>query len=368
MARTSKSTENQAGKSKLDESLARLNKEYGQGSVFRIGDNPSIEVTDFISTGSLNLDRAVGVNGLPTGRIVEIYGPESSGKTTICLHVIKEAQKKSKKAAFVDMENALDLKYASDIGVDVKNLIFAQPNYGEEALNIVKELCLSGEVGVIIIDSVAALVPKTEADGEVGDSNVGKQARMISQAMRILTPIVHKSGTLVIFTNQIRMKIGVMFGSPETTAGGEALKFFASVRLDVRKSVQREDGVATSNKIKVKVVKNKVSIPFREAEFFIIYGKGIDKLQEIIDIAVESNIIQKSGSWYAYGNDKLGQGEDSIKQLMIDNEDFYNEIEKKVQEVLNGKKEENRLASVGESGETETIGIKLTDDEDSIIS
>lgn len=363
MAKAAKSTDNQATKSKLNEAFDRLNKEYGQGSIFKIGDNPGVQVTDAISTGSFKLDQAIGVGGLPTGRIVEIYGPESSGKTTICLHAIKEAQKRGKKAAFVDMENALDLKYAADIGVNVNELIFAQPNFGEEALNIVKELCTSGEVGIIIVDSVAALVPKSEADGEIGDSNVGKQARMISQSMRILSPLIHKSNTLVIFTNQIRMKIGVMFGSPETTAGGEALKFFTSVRLDVRKQVQREDGVALSNRVKVVVKKNKVGTPFTTAEFDIVYGKGIDRIGEILDIAVDNNIIQKSGSWYAYDGMKIGQGESSVKEMFADNEDFYKEIEQKVKQLINGTKEERPATIIvtDDSSTGDSIDLRVED-------
>lgn len=352
MAKAAKSTDNQGTKSKLTLALEELNKEYGQGSVFKIGDNLGVKVTDVISTGSLNLDFAIGVGGMPTGRVVEIYGPESSGKTTLCLHLIKETQKKGKKAAFIDMEHALDLKYAADIGVAVDDLLFAQPNYGEEALNIAKGLCESGEVGIIIVDSVAALVPKSEADGEIGDSNVGKQARMISQAMRILSPVVERNDVLLVFTNQIRMKIGVMFGSPETTAGGEALKFFASVRLDVRKAVQREGEEAYGNIITVKVVKNKVAAPFKKAQFLINYGEGIDRFQEVIDIAVDRDIIQKSGSWYAYNDTKIGQGVDSVKQLLKDNTELYFEIEEKVKDILYGKTEENQTGTVSTAPST----------------
>lgn len=330
-----------AQQSSFEAALAKLNKDFGSGTIIKVGDNPDLKVIGVIPSGSIALDKALGINGYPIGRIVEIYGPESSGKTTLCLHALKSGQEKGMKAVIVDMEHSLDLKYAASLGVDTDNLLLSQPGNGEEALNIVKTLVETGEPTVIVVDSVAALVPKSEIEGEIGDSNVGKQARMLSQAMRVLTPAIEKSKSLVIFTNQIRMKIGVMFGSPETTAGGEALKFFASVRIDIRKSVLGNgDEEKIANKVRAKIVKNKVAAPYRLAEFNILYGRGIDRLQEILDYAVELDIIQKSGSWYAYGDNKLGQGESSVRELLIDNEDFRKEIENKVKEKLYGTERE----------------------------
>jgi recombination protein RecA len=337
MGRPPKNADNQQVKSKLNEALDKLNKEYGENAVFKIGDNPIIKVSDVISTGSLNLDAAIGVGGYPCGRIIEIYGPESSGKTTLCLHSIKECQAKGKKAAFIDMEHALDLKYAKDVGVNIDELILSQPSTGEEALNIAKELASTGEIGLIVIDSVAALVPKSEAEGEIGDSNVGKQARMISQGMRILTPIIQNNNVVCIFTNQIRMKIGVMFGSPETTAGGEALKFFASIRIDVRKLALKDGDDAYGNQVTATIKKNKVAPPFKKAVFTINYGQGIDRVKEVLEKAVDERIINKAGSWYSYEENKIGQGEDSVLQLLNDNSDFYNEIQQKVLSLIYGE-------------------------------
>lgn len=329
----------QSAKSKFDLIVEKLNKDYGSGTIIKVGDNPDRRNIEIIPSGSLSLDKALGIGGYPVGRIVEIYGPESSGKTTLCLHAIKECQKKGQKAVIVDMEHSLDLKYAASLGVNVDELMLSQPNNGEEALNIVKALVQTDQVGVIVVDSVAALVPKTEAEGDIGDSNVGKQARMISQAMRILTPLIEKSKTLVIFTNQIRMKIGVMFGSPETTAGGEALKFFASVRIDIRKQILGngdEDKIA--NKVKAKIVKNKVASPYKTCEFNIKYGEGIDRIQEIMDFAVGLDIIKKGGSWYTFEDIKC-QGESGILELLHDNDEFKDKIENLVKSKLNGTKE-----------------------------
>ena len=286
---------------------------------------------EVISTGSIGLDVALGIGGLPKGRVVEIYGPESSGKTTLAIHVIAEAQKKGGMCAFIDAEHAFDSVYAQKLGVDIDNLLISQPDYGEQALEIADRLILSGALDVVVIDSVAALVPKSELEGEMGDSKMGLQARLMSQALRKLTATISKTNSCCIFINQLREKIGVMFGNPETTTGGNALKFYSSVRLDIRRQAQLKDGdEIIGNHIKVKVVKNKVAPPFRTAEFDIIYGEGISKVGEIIDMGVELGIVQKSGSWFSYNNDKLGQGRESVKQLMIDNPEMANEIEAKI--------------------------------------
>jgi recombination protein RecA len=288
-----------------------------------------------ISTGSIGLDSALGIGGLPKGRVVEIYGPESSGKTTLATHVIAEAQKKGGMCAFIDAEHAFDSAYARKLGVDVDNLLISQPDYGEQALEIADRLILSGALDVVVIDSVAALVPKSELEGEMGDSKMGLHARLMSQALRKLTATISKTNTICIFINQLREKIGVMFGNPETTTGGNALKFYASVRLDIRRSAQIKDGdEAIGNRIKVKVVKNKVAPPFRSAEFDIIYGEGISKTGEILDMGVELGIVNKSGSWYSYNGDKLGQGRDGVKQLLTDNPEMANEIETKIREKI----------------------------------
>jgi recombination protein RecA len=290
---------------------------------------------EVISTGSIGLDVALGIGGLPKGRVVEIYGPESSGKTTVAIHVIAEAQKKGGMCAIIDAEHAFDNSYAQKLGVDVDNLLISQPDYGEQALEIADRLILSGALDVVVIDSVAALVPKGELEGEMGDSKMGLQARLMSQALRKLTATISKTNTICIFINQLREKIGIMFGNPETTTGGNALKFYASVRLDIRRLAQIKDGEeAIGNRVKVKVVKNKVAPPFRSAEFDIIFGEGISKTGEILDMGVELGIVQKSGSWFSYNSDKLGQGRDAVKQLLTDNPELANEIETKIREKI----------------------------------
>ncbi|MFZ1371920.1 MAG: recombinase RecA [Ferruginibacter sp.] len=310
--------------------MDKIDKDFGKGSVMMMSDKGIVE-QEVISTGSIGLDMALGIGGLPKGRVVEIYGPESSGKTTLAIHVIAEAQKKGGMCAFIDAEHAFDSEYAKKLGVDIDNLLISQPDYGEQALEIADRLILSGALDVVVIDSVAALVPKSELEGEMGDSKMGLQARLMSQALRKLTATIHKTNSCCIFINQLREKIGVMFGNPETTTGGNALKFYSSVRLDIRRMAQIKDGdTAIGNHVKVKVVKNKVAPPFRQAEFDIIYGEGISKVGEIIDMGVELGIIQKSGSWFSYNNDKLGQGRESVKQLMIDNPEMANEIEAQI--------------------------------------
>ena len=310
--------------------MDKIDKDFGKGSVMMMSDKGIVE-QEVISTGSIGLDMALGIGGLPKGRVVEIYGPESSGKTTLAIHVIAEAQKKGGMCAFIDAEHAFDSVYAQKLGVDIDNLLISQPDYGEQALEIADRLILSGALDVVVIDSVAALVPKSELEGEMGDSKMGLQARLMSQALRKLTATIHKTNSCCIFINQLREKIGVMFGNPETTTGGNALKFYASVRLDIRRMAQIKDGEeAIGNHVKVKVVKNKVAPPFRLAEFDIIYGEGISKVGEIIDMGVELGIVQKSGSWFSYNSDKLGQGRESVKQLMLDNPEMANEIEAKI--------------------------------------
>src|SRR6187431_2535985 len=335
MAKTAKekntdmSTNNEKLKA-LKLTIDKIEKDYGKGSVMMMNEKSS-EPMQVISTGSIGLDAALGVGGLPKGRIVEIYGPESSGKTTIATHVIAEAQKKGGMCAIIDAEHAFDSGYAQKLGVDVDNLLISQPDYGEQALEIADRLILSGALDVVVIDSVAALVPKSELEGEMGDSKMGLHARLMSQALRKLTATISKTNTICIFINQLREKIGVMFGNPETTTGGNALKFYASVRLDIRRSAQIKDGdEAIGNRVKVKVVKNKVAPPFRNAEFDIIFGEGISKTGEIIDMGVELGIVQKSGSWFSYDTNKLGQGRDSVKQLLNDNPEMAKEIEAKI--------------------------------------
>ena len=314
--------------------MDKIEKDFGKGSVMMM--NERGEVTqEVVSTGSIGLDTALGIGGLPRGRVVEIYGPESSGKTTIATHVIAEAQKKGGMCAIIDAEHAFDSNYAQKLGVDVDNLLLSQPDYGEQALEIADRLILSGALDVVVIDSVAALVPKGELEGEMGDSKMGLQARLMSQALRKLTATIAKTNTICIFINQLREKIGVMFGNPETTTGGNALKFYASVRLDIRRSTQIKDGdEAIGNRVKVKVVKNKVAPPFRSAEFDIIFGEGVSKTGEIIDMGVELGIVQKSGSWFSYNGDKLGQGRDAVKQLLLDNPELSREIETKIREKI----------------------------------
>ncbi len=318
--------------------MDKIDKDYGKGSVMMMGDK-AVQEQEVISTGSIGLDVALGIGGLPKGRVIEIYGPESSGKTTLAIHVIAEAQKKGGMCAFIDAEHAFDSNYAQKLGVDIDNLLISQPDYGEQALEIADRLILSGALDVVVIDSVAALVPKSELEGEMGDSKMGLHARLMSQALRKLTATINKTGTVCIFINQLREKIGVMFGNPETTTGGNALKFYASVRLDIRRMAQIKDGdEITGNHIKVKVVKNKVAPPFRIAEFDIVYGEGISKSGEIVDMGVELGIVQKSGSWFSYNGDKLGQGRESVKQLMIDNPTLGDEIEGKIREKIKENK------------------------------
>jgi recombination protein RecA len=314
--------------------IDKIDKDYGKGSVMMMNEKGVNEI-EAISTGSIGLDTALGIGGVPKGRVIEIYGPESSGKTTIATHIIAEAQKKGGICAIIDAEHAFDSAYAQKLGVDVDNLLISQPDYGEQALEIADRLILSGALDVVVIDSVAALVPKSELEGEMGDSKMGLQARLMSQALRKLTATIHKTNTICIFINQLREKIGVMFGNPETTTGGNALKFYASVRLDIRRMSQIKDGdEAIGNRVKVKVVKNKVAPPFKAAEFDIIFGEGVSKTGEIIDMGVDLAIIQKSGSWYSYNGDKLGQGRDAVKNLLLDNPGMANEIEAKIREKI----------------------------------
>lgn len=329
-----KMTDAEEKKKALESVFSVIEKEYGTGSIMKLGDANSVDV-EVIPTGSLTLDMALGVGGLPRGRVIEIYGPESSGKTTVALHVVAEAQKIGGEAAFIDAEHALDPVYAKKLGVDIDNLIVAQPDTGEQALDIAEALVRSGALDVIVVDSVAALVPKAEIDGEMGDSHVGLLARLMSQALRKLTAVISKSGTVVIFINQLREKVGVMYGNPETTPGGRALKFFSSVRLDVRRGEVIKNGTELiGNKTKVKVVKNKVAPPFKTAEFDILYGEGISKEGNILDFAVENNIIKKSGAWFSYNGEKIGQGRDNVRKYMVENKEFTAEIDRQVRELL----------------------------------
>ena len=314
--------------------MEKIDKDFGKGSVMMMNEKGVHEI-EVVSTGSIGLDAALGVGGVPRGRIVEIYGPESSGKTTIATHIIAEAQKKGGVCAIIDAEHAFDSVYAQKLGVDVDSLLISQPDYGEQGLEIADRLILSGALDVVVIDSVAALVPKGELEGEMGDSKMGLQARLMSQALRKLTATISKTNTICIFINQLREKIGVMFGNPETTTGGNALKFYASVRMDIRRMSQIKDGdEAVGNRVKVKIVKNKVAPPFRAAEFDIIFGEGISKTGEIVDMGAELSVIQKSGSWYSYNGDKLGQGRDSVKQMLLDNPGLATEIENKIREKI----------------------------------
>ena len=323
----------------LQLTLDKLEKSYGKGTIMKLGDN-AVEQIESISTGSLGLDIALGIGGLPKGRVIEIYGPESSGKTTLAIHAIAEAQRKGGIAAFIDAEHAFDKFYAKKLGVDVENLLISQPDNGEQALEIADNLIRSGAIDIIVIDSVAALVPKAEIEGEMGDSKMGLQARLMSQALRKLTGTISKTGCCCIFINQLREKIGVMFGNPETTTGGNALKFYASVRLDIRRTSQIKDSDEVSgNRVKVKVVKNKLAPPFRLAEFDIMFGQGISKVGEIIDLGVEYEIIKKSGSWFSYGDTKLGQGRDGVKAILLDNPDLMDELEAKIKTAVTGDEE-----------------------------
>ncbi|MGK9128047.1 recombinase RecA [Olivibacter sp. SA151] len=329
----------------LQLTLDKLEKSYGKGTIMKLGDS-AVEPIDSISTGSLGLDIALGIGGVPKGRVIEIYGPESSGKTTLATHIIAEAQKKGGIAAIIDAEHAFDKYYARKLGVDIENLLISQPDNGEQALEIADNLIRSGAIDVIVIDSVAALVPKGEIEGEMGDSKMGLQARLMSQALRKLTGTISKTNCCCIFINQLREKIGVMFGNPETTTGGNALKFYASVRLDIRRTSQIKDADEVSgNRVKVKIVKNKVAPPFRVAEFDIMFGEGISKVGEIIDLGVDFNVIKKSGSWFSYGDTKLGQGRDAVKNLLLDNPDLMEELEAKIKEMVSPEKLEEHNAN-----------------------
>ena len=343
------SEQNTEKKRALEVALSQIEKQFGKGSVMKLGEYQAMNV-EAIPTGALGLDIALGIGGVPRGGIIEIFGPESSGKTTLALHIIAEAQKMNGEAAFIDAEHALDPVYAKHLGVDIDNLIVSQPDTGEQALEITESLVRSGALDIIVVDSVAALVPKAEIDGDMGDSHMGLQARLMSQALRKLAGAINKSKTVIIFINQLREKIGVMFGNPETTTGGRALKFYASVRLDIRKIENiKQDGEIVGNRARVKVVKNKVAPPFREAEFDIVYGKGISKEGNILDMAVNLDIIEKSGSWFSYNGEKIGQGRENVKQYLHNNPEVMEEVEKKVRENF----EEAFEKSLGDNEEDE---------------
>ena len=320
----------------LNTAMAQIEREFGAGAIMKLGENTHMEV-QAVSTGSLSLDMALGIGGVPRGRIIEIFGPESSGKTTVALHIIAEVQKAGGEAAFIDAEHALDPVYAKAVGVDIANLLVSQPDCGEDALSITESLVRSGAIDVVVVDSVAALVPKTEIDGDMGQSNVGVQARLMSQAMRKLAAVISKSNCIVVFINQLLEKVGVIYGNPETTTGGRALKFYASVRIDIRKTEQLKNGTDIyGNRVKCKIVKNKVAPPFRVAEFDILYGKGISRMGEVLDFAIMMDIIKKSGSWFSYNGNRLAQGKDNVKRLLEDNPEFAAEIEAKVREMSMG--------------------------------
>ena len=336
--KTDKATDKQTA---LENALKQIEKQYGAGAIMRLGENKHLNVAA-ISTGSLSLDIATGINGLPKGRIVEIYGPESSGKTTLALHCVAEAQKAGGQAAFIDAEHALDPIYAANLGVDVDSLLVAQPDYGEQALEIAEQLARSGAIDIIVVDSVAALVPRTEIDDDMGDSHVGLHARLMSQAMRKLAGAINKSNTLIIFINQLREKVGVVYGNPEVTTGGRALKYYSSVRIDIRRveGLKDSSGQFIGNHTRAKIVKNKVAPPFREAEFDIMFGEGISKIGEIVDLGVDYGVVKKAGSWFSYGDRKIGQGRDAVKELLKNDEELRNEIEAKVREAMKTTKKE----------------------------
>lgn len=348
--------ENTEKKKALEAAMSQIEKQFGKGSVMKLGEFKAMEI-EAIPTGALSLDMALGIGGVPRGRIIEVFGPESSGKTTLALHVVAEAQKMGGEAAFIDAEHALDPVYAKKLGVDIDNLIVSQPDTGEQALEITESLIRSGALDVIVVDSVAALVPKAEIDGDMGDSHMGLQARLMSQALRKLAGAINKTKTVLIFINQLREKIGVMFGNPETTTGGRALKFYASVRLDIRKIENiKQDGEVKGNRVRVKVIKNKVAPPFREAEFDIIYGEGISKAGNILDMAVNMDIIEKSGSWFGYNGERIGQGRENVKKYLQDNPDILEDVEKKVRANFAKAFEESlgeELPEVDEDGEFE---------------
>lgn len=348
------SLENSEKKKALESALGQIEKQFGKGSVMKLGDFTAMNV-ESIPTGALSLDVALGIGGIPKGRIIEIFGPESSGKTTLALHMIAECQKRGGEAAFIDAEHALDPVYAKHLGVDIDNLIVSQPDTGEQALEIAEALVRSGAIDIIVVDSVAALVPKAEIDGDMGDAHVGLQARLMSQALRKLAGVLNKSNTAIVFINQLREKVGIMFGNPETTPGGRALKFYASVRLDIRKTENlKQDGEVFGNRVRVKVVKNKVAPPFREAEFDIIYGKGISKSGNILDLGVNLEIVEKSGSWFAYDGTRIGQGRENAKKYFEENPEIMSEVEKKVRAKFNEAFEKSLSDEMEVDAEQET--------------
>ncbi len=365
MAKNTETNTNKADDDKkkaLDAAIAQIEKDFGKGSIMKLGDKSSTMNVEAVPTGCLSLDLALGIGGIPKGRIVEVYGPESSGKTTIALHMVAEVQKRGGIAGFIDAEHALDPVYASNIGVDIDNLYISQPDSGEQALEIADTMVRSGAIDIIIVDSVAALVPKAEIDGEMGDSHVGLQARLMSQALRKLTSVVSKTGCIVVFINQLREKIGVMFGNPETTTGGRALKFYSSVRLDVRRVESiKQGGEVVGNHTRIKVVKNKVSPPFKEAEFDIMFGKGVSRSGDVLDIAVDDDIVQKSGAWFSYKGEKIGQGRENTKKYLEDNPEVFDEIEHLVRvrhgleegESIEGENDTPEKENKDDSGETE---------------
>ena len=356
------SEENLERKKALEMAMSQIEKQFGKGSVMKLGEFKAMEV-EAIPTGALSLDIALGIGGVPRGRIIEIYGPESSGKTTLALHIIAEAQKMNGEAAFIDAEHALDPVYAKHLGVDIDNLLVSQPDTGEQALEITEALVRSGALDVVVVDSVAALVPKAEIDGDMGDSHMGLQARLMSQALRKLAGAINKSKTVLIFINQLREKIGVMFGNPETTTGGRALKFYASVRMDIRKTENiKQDGEITGSRARVKVVKNKVAPPFREAEFDIVYGKGISKEGNILDMAVNLDIIEKSGSWFSYAGNRIGQGRENVKKYLAENPDIMAEVEKKVRDNFE-KAFEKSLGDEEENNDDDDVVVLVEDEE-----
>lgn len=351
--------ENAEKKKALEAALGQIEKQFGKGSVMKLGDFTAMNV-EAIPTGALSLDVALGIGGIPRGRIIEVYGPESSGKTTLTLHMIAEAQRLGGEAAFIDAEHALDPVYAKHLGVDIDNLIVSQPDTGEQALEIAEALVRSGALDIIVVDSVAALVPKAEIDGDMGDSHIGLQARLMSQALRKLAGAINKTKTVIVFINQLREKVGIMFGNPETTPGGRALKFYASVRMDIRKIENiKQDGEVVGNRARVKVVKNKVAPPFREAEFDIMYGKGISKEGNIVDLAVNLDIIEKSGSWFSYNDTRIGQGRENVKKYLLENPDIMKEVEDKIRDNFNKAFEK----SLGDEIETEDDNEELEEEE-----
>ena len=355
--------DNTEKKKALEAAMSQIEKQFGKGSVMKLGECKQMDV-ESISTGSLSLDIALGIGGIPRGRIVEIYGPESSGKTTLALHAIAEAQKNGGEAAFIDAEHALDPIYARNLGVDIDNLIVAQPDTGEQALEIAEALIRSGAIDIIVVDSVAALVPKAEIDGDMGDSHIGLQARLMSQGLRKLAGAVNKTKSIVVFINQLREKVGIMFGNPETTPGGRALKFYASVRMDIRKIENiKVNGEVVGSRTRVKVVKNKVAPPFREAEFDIVYGKGISKEGNILDLAVNLDIINKSGSWFSYNGEKIGQGRENVKAYLSENPDIMAEVEKKIRDNFN-KAFENALAEDGKDNQEDVETEEYSDEQE----